>query len=135
MKPTITMKALVEEPLDRNTPVTKLRAAAAAAKTARLAEDPKAKIYRFAVNYRLDETTRTTTGDYHDRYDRLVALIHALDGKPWHSATSSWEIFTHLSSATVLARLSAPLDDKIDVLTVTPVGASKVFGDSKKLKG
>lgn len=132
--PPTTIKALIKEALDQKTPAARLKAAATAAKTARLTEDPQAKAYRFAVNYRLDKTTQSTQGDYNARYDALVALIHALDGKPWHSATSSWEIFTHLSSAMVLTRLSAPLDATTDVLTVTPVGASKVFGDPKKLK-
>ena len=64
-----------------------------------------------------------------------MALVHALDGKPWHYATSSWEILTHLTAETVESNLTAPLDVKIDVLAVTPIGKSRVFGDPKKLNG
>ena len=65
------------------------------------------------------------------RYKALLTLVRTLDAKPWHYATSSWEILTHLGSAEVEAHLTPQLDVKIDVLTVTPIGASKVFGDPK----
>jgi hypothetical protein len=108
--------------------------AIAAARAGRLKADPQAKPYRFAINYRLDETAPSPKGAYAVRYRALLTLVHALDAKPWHYATSSWEIFTHLGSAEVEAHLTPPLDAKIDVLTVTPIGPSKVFGDPKKLK-
>ena len=67
-------------------------------------------------------------------YKALVTLVPRLDAKPWHYATSSWEILTHLGSAEVEAHLTPQLEVKIDVLTVTPIGASKVFGDPNELK-
>lgn len=117
------------------TAATLLKEAVASAKAARITDDPQAKPYRFAINYRLDKTAPSTKGDYAKRYGALVELVHVLDGKPWHYATSSWEILTHLTSEDVERRLTAPLDDKIDVLVVTPISRSRVFGDPRKLKG
>ncbi|HET6971345.1 MAG TPA: hypothetical protein VFH92_09485, partial [Phenylobacterium sp.] len=95
---------------------------------------PGSKPFQFAVNYRLDKTSPSSKGDYTKRYNALIELVHALDWTPWHYATSSWEIHSHQRSAKILAALSAPLDEKIDVLTVTPIGVSRVFGDRSTLE-
>ena len=92
------------------------------------------KMPRYAVNFRLDKIARSAKGGYADRYDKLNTLIKVFGVKPWHYATSSWEISSHLLASTLKEHLSAPLDDKIDVLVVTPIGLSQVFGDPKKLE-
>lgn len=115
-------------------PAAQIKTAEAKAKAARLAKDPTAKPYQFAVNYRLDKTAKSAKGDYTARYNALIERVRGLDGTPWHYATSAWEIHSHQGSAAVLAALSAPLDAKIDLVTVTPIGATKVFGDPKKLE-
>jgi len=115
------------------TPAAVLKEAAAAAKTARIEGDPRAKPYKHAINYRLDKTAKSPKGDYNKRYNALVELVGALNGKLWHYATSSWETTSHLSSQVILDHLAAPLDPAIDVLVVTPIGGSIVFGDPKKL--
>ena len=121
-------------PTPDKTPVKLLTEAAGAAKTRRLQADPQAKPFRHAINYRLDKTAMCAKGDYATRYNALIALVRALDAKPWHYATSSWEILTHLNSAEIETHLTPPLDAKIDVLTVTPINVSRVFGDPKKLQ-
>jgi hypothetical protein len=119
----------------RKSPAAVLTEAAIAARTARMRIDPQTRPYRHAVNYRLDRNTPSAKGDYDKRYTALVELVRALDGKPWHYATSSWEIQAHLTSEEIERHLTAPLDVKIDVLVVTPIARSRVFGDPKKLKG
>jgi hypothetical protein len=107
--------------------------AEAAAKAQRHAKTPDPDPYRFAINYRLNTKTPSAKGDYDTRYKALVELVKVLGPRPWHYATSSWEIHSHQTKAAVLAALSAPLDVKIDVLTVTPISVSVVFGDPSKL--
>ena len=70
------------------------------------------RLPRYAVNFRLDKTARSAKGDYADRYGKLNALIKVFGVKPWHYATSSWEISSHLLAATLKEHLSAPLDEK-----------------------
>lgn len=128
-------KALAEKiAASAKTPATALKEAADAAQKARLAGDPKATPYRFAINYRLDKTTPSGKGDYTKRYNALLVLLKTLGGKQWHYATSSWETTNHLPSQTLLEHLTASLDEKIDVLVVTPISASRVFGDPTKLQ-
>jgi hypothetical protein len=131
----IDLNAVTKKAVTTKTPATLLKEAAAAAKTARLASDPQAKPHTHAINYRLDKTAKSPKGDYAKRYNALVELVGALNGKQWHYATSSWETTTHLSSQALLDHLTAPLDRDIDVLVVTPIARSVVFGDPKKLKG
>ena len=50
------------------------------------------KMPRYAVNFRLDKIARSAKGGYADRYDKLNTLIKVFGVKPWHYATSSWEI-------------------------------------------
>lgn len=107
--------------------------AESAAKTARLAKKADAKPYQFAINFRLDSKTPSAKGDYNARYKALTDLVKVLGHKPWHYATSSWEVRSHQSPKKVLAALSKPLDPRIDVLTVTPIGASEVFGAANTL--
>lgn len=102
--------------------------------TAAKVADPTTKPRRYAVNFRLDKTARSAKGDYAVRYAALNDLIKVLGAKPWHYATSSWEFSSYLMASTLKTRLSAPLDEKIDVLVITPIGASTVFGDPKKLQ-
>lgn len=107
----------------------------AAAKVRRQKKTAGAPPFQFAVNYRLDKKTRSAKGDYNTRYQALVALVKVIGYKPWHYATSSWEVHSHQTREAVLAVLSAPLDVNIDVLTVTSIGVSAVFGDPDKLEG
>ena len=130
-KLTALIKNVFEE--QAKTPPTLLKEAEAAAATRRGATKPSPDPYRFAINYTLDSKAKSPKGDYSARYNALVALVKVLGPTPWHYATSSWEVHSHQSRQEVLAALSAPLDARIDVLTVTPVGPSAVFGDTNKL--
>ena len=112
-----------------------MREAEAKAKAARQTAKPGVEPWRFAVDYRLDTKSPSPKGDHATRYNALIALIKELGPTPWHVATSMWEIHSHQTRDTVLAALTQPLDVKIDVVAVTPIGVTKTFGDPKKLKG
>lgn len=107
------------------------RALKAAEDRAKNAPNAKRRLYQ--VNYRVDHHDSDAKGSSGSRREALVEMLKSLSPVERHQSTSGWIVWLHIEKASDIAMLlAAPLDVKVDFLSVAELTANRTtFGDAK----
>lgn len=96
---------------------------------------PGARRRLYQANYRVHDVDSEAKGKVGSRRDALYSILRSLAPLERHAGTSTWVFQLYIEDATTIANLiAAPLDAKVDLLSVGELTANRTVLGHAKLK-